>query len=812
MLLKELLFIIISLFISSCVDTTQTELEFEEIDLNNNGIVNGNLDSLSGEEIYSQNCKSCHGDILVTDKANSSASEIKNAIQNISMMQYLDFLTDAHINKIQEALSFQAPEISSPAPFGELNSSTSSVSLEVRTNEASLCKYDVSDKSFNQMEYSFVASSNQLFHSKMISVGAGNSYSYYARCRDIFDNESISTLISFSIADAGSVDTTGPVLNNFTIADNESFPSGTSTLVIGFATNENATCRYSNNVSDNYSQMTQLASTGGTSHNQTLSSLSNGQSYAYYIMCSDGSSNLSVKKTLAFSISSLELNGDVLYANNCASCHNALNSSTKKNRTSAQIQNAINGITSMQSLSFLETQQLMEIAKSLSYEPPVLSNLLPFGELASTTTQVILEVKTNEAAYCRYANTDKLYSQMTQNFNSESDLKSHTKTYSVASGNSYTFYVRCIDVYSNEVTSSSVINFSVKDAAQDDTTAPIISSISPASGVELNSGTTSLSLSFSTNEVSECRYSNNSSHSFNQMTKMNSTESQSHSHDISGLSDGNTYNYYFMCTDTSSNISNKLIYSFSVKSGGIDGAALYANRCANCHNVLESSTKRNRTSEQISSAIVNINAMDRPELNSLTTEELDAIAYALDFTNNPGTIDQEKLNIRLRVGGRRYVEGILNEIFNLTPGENGDLKQKIYENATFGGGCDNYAAVILGYTGSEFHRERCYSNMSVKLTPVFSPMRAGRTTLVCEKLLYKNEYFDRMAPKFGGYNQGWSNQNFDKLYDLFYLEETPSSVVRLKFKDLFETQSNNKEAWRVTALGVCVSPEWQTIQ
>lgn len=59
------------------------------------------------------------------------------------------------------------------------------------------------------------------------------------------------------------------------------------------------------------------------------------------------------------------LDGTILYAQNCASCHQDLDNSTKKNRTVADISNAISSLGVMQNLSFLTTEQRQAIADVL---------------------------------------------------------------------------------------------------------------------------------------------------------------------------------------------------------------------------------------------------------------------------------------------------------------------------------------------------------------------------------------------------------------------------------------------------------------
>lgn len=59
------------------------------------------------------------------------------------------------------------------------------------------------------------------------------------------------------------------------------------------------------------------------------------------------------------------LDGVALYAQHCASCHNALANTSKPRRTAQQIQNSINTVGSMRSLSILTPAQVAAIAAAL---------------------------------------------------------------------------------------------------------------------------------------------------------------------------------------------------------------------------------------------------------------------------------------------------------------------------------------------------------------------------------------------------------------------------------------------------------------
>jgi len=70
-------------------------------------------------------------------------------------------------------------------------------------------------------------------------------------------------------------------------------------------------------------------------------------------------------------VESAPLDGKILYANKCASCHGALASSSKMGRSAAQIQTAINTIPAMNSLAATTAAEIQAIAAELAMPPPV---------------------------------------------------------------------------------------------------------------------------------------------------------------------------------------------------------------------------------------------------------------------------------------------------------------------------------------------------------------------------------------------------------------------------------------------------------
>ena len=84
-------------------------------------------------------------------------------------------------------------------------------------------------------------------------------------------------------------DTTPPVRSNGSPAGN--LPSGTTQATLGLTTNESASCRYGTVANAPYASKTPFTTTGGTTHSTTVTGLSNGNTYTYYVRCQDPALN-----------------------------------------------------------------------------------------------------------------------------------------------------------------------------------------------------------------------------------------------------------------------------------------------------------------------------------------------------------------------------------------------------------------------------------------------------------------------------------------------------------------------------------------
>jgi chitodextrinase len=95
---------------------------------------------------------------------------------------------------------------------------------------------------------------------------------------------------NFSVVTSGT-DTTPPFRSNG--SPSGSLPAGTTFAALSLATNENATCKYATMGGVSYVSMPNTFSTmGGTSHATTVSGLTDGAAYSYYIKCIDHAGNV----------------------------------------------------------------------------------------------------------------------------------------------------------------------------------------------------------------------------------------------------------------------------------------------------------------------------------------------------------------------------------------------------------------------------------------------------------------------------------------------------------------------------------------
>ena len=278
--------------------------------------------------------------------------------------------------------------------------------------------------------------------------------------------------------------------------------AGTTQVTLKVTTNENATCKYGTSAGTAYDAMANTFSAAGTtSHTATITGITDGKTYTYYVKCKDAAGNV---------------NADDY----------SITFSTGSNITPPPTDTT----------------------------PPTLSNGLPNGTLAAGTTSATLKVDTDEAATCRYSSSSgTTYGNMGGTFSTTGATSHSTSVTGLADGKTYNYYVRCKDTAGNSDTSDYKVSFSIATPPPPaDTTPPALSGGSPTG--TLSAGTTSANLKVTTNETATCKFSTTAGTAYSSMSNsISTTDNLNHYSGISGLADGKSYNYYIRCTDSAGN-------------------------------------------------------------------------------------------------------------------------------------------------------------------------------------------------------------------------------------------------------------------
>jgi hypothetical protein len=118
---------------------------------------------------------------------------------------------------------------------------------------------------------------------------------------------------SSTYALSGNGDVTPPVISNPLPSGEQAY--GTTSVTLQVTTDEAATCRYHTSDVAYASMGSTFGSTGGTAHQQTGFSVSNGQSYTRYVRCIDGSGNASTASTaINFSVAASAPTANLLFS------------------------------------------------------------------------------------------------------------------------------------------------------------------------------------------------------------------------------------------------------------------------------------------------------------------------------------------------------------------------------------------------------------------------------------------------------------------------------------------------------------------
>jgi hypothetical protein len=208
---------------------------------------------------------------------------------------------DSYGNRIDKSSSFTVeipePEVDTTAPTTSngapeaTNDDTPQV--KINTNEAATCKFSLDDdESYDNMDYSFTASSNGKTHTYTFFSSEAldeDTYEVYVRCKDESGNKN-----SASYSWVMKVDLTPPVISD-PVPRNGSVTTGT-TPELSVDTDEEATCKGSIDNDESYDNMDFkfTASSDGGTHTYTITSSDEfeyGDEPEIYVKCRDAANN-----------------------------------------------------------------------------------------------------------------------------------------------------------------------------------------------------------------------------------------------------------------------------------------------------------------------------------------------------------------------------------------------------------------------------------------------------------------------------------------------------------------------------------------
>lgn len=336
--------------------------------------------------------------------------------------------------------------------------------------------------------------------------------------------------------------------------------------------------------------------------------------------------------------------GATLYANNCASCHGPLATSTKLNRSATQITNAIAGVSQMSTIS-LTAAQVQAIATALvSVTPPPPSTdgatlyanncaschgpLATSSKLNRTATQIQNAINANAGGVM--GSLSGLTS--TQISAIATALAGSTPPPTTGEGLYNTYCLACHGPGGRGGQYKNVTGASTNEISSALSSVRLMNSITLSSsqiknisdylnGVSTPPPTTTDGPTLYSNNCASCHGPLASS------SKLNRTAAQ-----IQSAITGNAGGVMGSINLTSAQIqaiATALASSTTPPPPTTDGAALYGSYCQSCHGALATSAKLNRSAAQIQSAITGNAGGVMGSLSGLTSTQIQSIATAL---------------------------------------------------------------------------------------------------------------------------------------------------------------------------------------
>ncbi len=390
------------------------------------------------------------------------------------------------------------PPARTPSSPGILPVGTPSTIISLITDESATCKYSTtSGISYDAMASTFAVTGGVSHSSTITGLQNGTDYTYFVKCTDALGNKNTTdSPIAFSVASQTPAPDTEPPIR--TPAFIGTLAAGTTSTPISLTTNEPATCKYSTTAGLSYDDatLTTFSTTGATSHSATVTGLSDGNNYSYFVKCADVAGNknaddLPIEFSVAggdatLPIASITINSgaaatnsagvtlsltcadasgvkDVRYSNDGVFDTEPFESFAATKSWSLTTGDGTKTV-SYQCRDNSSNQNTVTVSDSivLDASAPILSNGQPSGTLGTGTSQVDIVVSTNEPATCKYSTVAGIsYDAMTSTFATTGSASHSSLVSGLANGNSYTYFVKCADSLGNKNASDFSIQFGV---------------------------------------------------------------------------------------------------------------------------------------------------------------------------------------------------------------------------------------------------------------------------------------------------------------------------------------------------------------
>ncbi len=199
-----------------------------------------------------------------------------------------DFPIQFSVASISPPVDITAPSRSNNQPTGTLAAGTTFTTISLTTDESATCKYSTTaDTLYDNMTPTFTATGGGTNHSINVSgLTNGTTFTYFVKCADSVANKNATDFpIQFSVASLPAPDTSAP--SHSSGQPTGTLSAGTVSTTISLTTDESATCKYSISAGKPYDSMTIFEMTGTGNHSTTVGGLSNGNTFSYYVRCSD---------------------------------------------------------------------------------------------------------------------------------------------------------------------------------------------------------------------------------------------------------------------------------------------------------------------------------------------------------------------------------------------------------------------------------------------------------------------------------------------------------------------------------------------